>query len=192
VLLAEKPRYYWDACAWIALIQQEANRFDSLAYVVEEAKAKRVEIWTSNFTLAEVYKRACDDEQKSLLPTQDRAFEDLILQDFVQRVQVDYDIGALARRLLRSYPAIAKPQDGIHLATALLNNVDELHTFDRENLIDLSEKIARKDGKMLKIGAPPRRPAPPAPRPLPLFDRPELKSDGDDEKQAEGRAVKGK
>ena len=21
--LAEKPKYYWDACAWIALIQQE-------------------------------------------------------------------------------------------------------------------------------------------------------------------------
>ena len=26
--LADTPRYYWDACAWIALIQQEQDRFD--------------------------------------------------------------------------------------------------------------------------------------------------------------------
>jgi hypothetical protein len=67
--LADLPKYYWDACAWIALIQKEADRFDPLSYVIEEAKAKRCEIWTSAFTLAEVYKRACDGEQKSLLPT---------------------------------------------------------------------------------------------------------------------------
>lgn len=58
--LAEKPRYYWDACAWIALIQQEPNRFESLSYVIELAKKWDVEIWTSNFTLAEVYKRPVD------------------------------------------------------------------------------------------------------------------------------------
>jgi predicted nucleic acid-binding protein len=165
--LAEKPRYYWDACAWIALIQQEPDRFDSLKYVVEEAKATNVEIWTSTFTLAEVYKRVCDDEQKGLLATQDQNFEDLILQTFVQRVQVDYDVGVLARRLLRAHPTIQKPQDGIHLATALLNNVDELHTFDRENLLVLTERIPRKDGKPLRICGPPKRPKP---KPLPLFE----------------------
>ena len=165
--LAEKPRYYWDACAWIALIQQEPNRFDSLSYVIDEARATNVEIWTSTFTLAEVYKRVCDDEQKSLLPRQDQIFEDLILQHFVQRVQVDYDVGVLARRLLRKHPTIQKPQDGIHLATALLNNVDELHTFDRENLLSLSDRIPRKDGKHLRICNPPKRPKP---KPLPLFE----------------------
>ena len=72
-----------------------------------------------------------DGVQKSLLPPQDEIFEDYILQDFVTRVQVDYDVGVLARRLLRAYPVIQKPQDGIHLATALLNNLDELHTFGR-------------------------------------------------------------
>ena len=182
--LADKPKYYWDACAWIALIQQEPNRFDSLNYVIEEARNKRVEIWTSNFTLAEVDKRTCDDEQKSLLPTQDRTFEDFILQDFVERVQVDYDVGVLARRLLRAYPTIQKPQDGIHLATALLNNVDELHTFDRDNLLGLSERIDRKDGKKLRICHPPRRPAPPPAKPLPLFER--LEERQNDDKAAEG------
>jgi len=184
--LADHPRYYWDACAWIAIIQQEPDRFDSLSYVIDEAKAKRCEIWTSTFTLAEVYKRACDGEQKSLLPANDQTFEDLILQDFVQRAQVDFDTGVLARRLLRKFPIIQKPQDGIHLATALLNDVDELHTFDRENLLDLSEKIARKDGQKLRICHPPKRPAPSKPEPLPLFQKLEEGANASETKAAEG------
>ena len=168
--MAEKPRYYWDACAWIALIQQEPIRFDSLSYVMGEAKAGNVEIWTSNFTLAEVYKRPCGEpDQSGLTAAEDAPFEDFILQGFIQKVQVDYDVGVLARRLLRLYPVIVKPQDGIHLATALLNNVDELHTYDRENLLGLTGKIDRKDGVKLLINNPPKRPAP-AMAPAPLFD----------------------
>lgn len=168
--MAEKPKYYWDACAWIALIEQEQERFDSLSFVIEEARAGRVEVWTSNFTLAEVYRRQCDDEQKSLLAANDTVFEDFILQDFVKRAQVDYDTGVLARRLLRTYPDIRKPQDGIHLATALFHNLDELHTFDRKNLLDLSNKIDRRDGQKLKIYHPPSRPKP---APLPLWEKAE-------------------
>ena len=160
VLLADTPKYYWDACAWIALIKRESGRFESLEYLVQQAKDGQVEIWTSNFTLAEVFKRSCDGEQKGLLVAEDKPFEDFVIQDFVKRVQVDFDVGTLARRLLRRYPEIAKPQDAIHLATALLNNIDELHTFDQENLIGLSNKIPRKDGAHLRICAPPAPPKP--------------------------------
>src|SRR5665213_113707 len=184
--LADKPKYYWDACAWIALIQQEQNRFESLSYLIEEAKNGKIEILTSNFTLAEVYKRPIDNGgQKSLLDTQDQAFEDYILQDFVSRVQVDFDVGTLARRLLRAYPTIQKPQDGIHVATALLNNVDELHTYDRANLLDLTEKIERQDGKKLRICHPPRPPVPAPVESLPLFKA--LDENGQSPKTAEGK-----
>jgi predicted nucleic acid-binding protein len=183
VRLADKPQYYWDACAWIALIQQEPGRFESLRHLIDEAKAGNVKIWTSNFTLAEVYKRPCGDEQKSLLPPNDEAFADYILQDFVERVQVDYDVGTLARGLLRKYPLIQKPQDGIHLATALLNNVDELHTFDRENLLGLTEKINRRDGKLLKICHPPK---PPQPQPKEPDLLTMIEEKADDAQRAEG------
>lgn len=166
--MADKSRYYWDACAWISLIQQDANRFDSLSYVVEEARNGKVEIWTSNFTLAEVYKRPCDGNTVGLTVAEDVPFEDFILQDFVTRVQVDFDVGTLARRLLRQHPGIVKPQDGVHLATALLNNCDELHTYDRENLIGLSGLLDRPDGTKLKIGPPPNRPVPPLPEKTPF------------------------
>lgn len=168
--MAEKSKYYWDACAWIALIQQEPGRFESLKHIADEAKSGRVEIWTSNFTLAEVYKRPIDNGQASLLPANDAAFEDYILQPFIQRVQVDYDIGKLARTLLRKYPVIQKPQDGVHLATSLISNIDEMHTYDRENLLGLDGKLATRDGKMLKICKPPKPPQPVPAEPLPIED----------------------
>lgn len=153
--MANKPRYYWDACAWIALIQRDAGRVEALEHIIQEAKNGKVEIWTSNFTLAEVYKRPCDDEKKGLTASEDIPFEDFIVQKFVERAQVDWDVGILARRLLRKYPVIVKPQDGIHLATALLNNIDEVHTFDRENLLGLDGLLARPDGVKLRICHPP-------------------------------------
>jgi predicted nucleic acid-binding protein len=162
--LADRPKYYWDACAWIGLIQQEQGRFEKLKFIIEQAQSGNVKIWTSLFTLAEVYKRPLGDGIFKELPLEkDSEFEAYILQDFVGRVQVDYDVGTCARTLLRKYPTIVKPQDGIHLATALLNNVDELHTFDRPNLLNLTGQIARLDGQMLKICHPPD---PPKPEPI--------------------------
>lgn len=179
--MVDKPRYYWDACAWIALIQQEPGRFENLTYVIDEAKAGKAEIWTSNFTLAEVYKRPCGDPKASgLTPDEDTPFEAYILQGFVQRVQVDYDVGVLARRLLRKYPEIVKPQDGIHLATALLNNIDELHTYDRDNLLGLTGKIERADGVKLLIKNPPKRP-PPVKADAPLLAALEKEQDEEDQ-----------
>lgn len=169
------------------MIQQDADRFDSLSYVIDEAKNGKAEIWTSNFTLAEVYKRPCDGDMKGFSVAEDVPFEDYMLQDFVTRVQVDFAVGTLARRLLRNYPAIVKPQDGIHLATALLNNVDQLHTYDRENLLGLSGLIDRPDGAKLQICHPPKRPAPPAPEKTPL----ERAIDDATAKTGEGQAASG-
>ncbi|MGY4227756.1 putative nucleic acid-binding protein [Bradyrhizobium sp. USDA 4503] len=189
--MVEKTKYYWDACAWIALIQQEEGRFSRLKHLIEQAQSGGVEIWTSNFTLAEVYKRPLTKGlAKQLPPDKDSEFEAYILQSFVTRVQVDYDVGTCARTLLRKYPTIVKPQDGIHVATALLNNVDELHTFDHENLIDLSGKIARLDGKMLKICLPPEPPKPAEPVAPPKTPMEEFidESKTEDAKKASGSA----
>ncbi|MCA3559686.1 MAG: PIN domain-containing protein [Aestuariivirga sp.] len=187
--MADKPRYYWDACAWISLIQKETGRFENLAYVIDEAKAGSAEIWTSYFTLAEVYKRPCGHPTASgLAPDEDTVFEAYILQDFVQRVQVDFDVGVLARRLLRTYPTIVKPQDGIHLATALLNNIDELHTYDRENLLGLSGQIKRQDGGKLLINAPPKRPQPKK-APAPLLEGLEKELDEEGDQAASGKSA---
>ncbi|WP_245295659.1 type II toxin-antitoxin system VapC family toxin [Rhizobium rhizosphaerae] len=154
------PRYYWDACMWLALIKKEPGRFDACKYVIERAQRGEVEVWTSTFTMAEVYKRKCADIWTGLPDADDDAFADYIEQDFVIRVALDVAVGTTARNLLRLHPAIGKPQDAIHLATALIENVDELHTFDQRDLLGLSGKIQRLDGVKLKICHPPEPPDP--------------------------------
>nr|WP_172685430.1 type II toxin-antitoxin system VapC family toxin [Methylobacterium oryzae] len=167
--MPSKPKYYWDACAWIALIKQETGRFDACKHTIELAEEGKVEIWTSAFTLAEVYKRRIDGGSTSLEAEKDKDFEDYIEKDFVQIVQVDADVGTAARRLLRAFPDIGKPQDAIHVATALLNDMDELHTFDRADLLNLSGVLDRSDGNKLTICHPPSPPPPPPSTPS-LFD----------------------
>lgn len=153
---------YWDACVWITLITDSGtSNHDSCLYVLEMAQRGECRIWTSTFTLAEVFKRKCDMEMVGLAEGYDEKFEDLIEQDFVMKIQVDMDVGTVARRLLRKFPKIGKPQDAIHVASALLENIDELHTFDREDLLSMSGQLERADKVKLIIKPPPERPIPP-------------------------------
>jgi predicted nucleic acid-binding protein len=134
---------------------------------MEQAEQGHLEIVTSAFTLAEVFKRKCAAEADELPPSSDTTFEDYLLKDFIVLVGVDREVGTYARRLLRTHSEIKKPQDAIHLATAALNNVDEFHTYDGKNLLPLNEKIARADRAMMRVCTPI---APPPGASGPLFE----------------------
>jgi predicted nucleic acid-binding protein len=123
-------------------------------------------LFTSFFAFAEVFKAKCEGPAKPLAEAQDRNIEALLRQPWVQPVVVDERIGTAARRLMRRHPECKKPSDAIHLATALALNVDEMHTYDRSDLICLSDKVTRADGVALKICTP-YVTAPPLPLPLP-------------------------
>ncbi|NBC34378.1 MAG: PIN domain-containing protein [Alphaproteobacteria bacterium] len=137
---------------------QDSIRFACCSYVIGLARAGKCEVWTSSFTLAEVYKRKCGDSRVGIPEKSDEIFEDFIEQDFIKKVSVDVDIGKIARRLLRRFPKIGKPQDAIHVATCLWENIDELHTFDHDNLIALNGQLDRFDRQKLKICLPPYPP----------------------------------
>lgn len=151
-------RVYWDSCNWIGLINDEEKKIASLRYVYEQAKNKEIEILTSTFTLSEVYRLKCEDGEKRLPEDKDKIFEELLDQEFVFHVTVTREIGIYARRLLRRIDGLKCPQDAIHLASAAINNVDELHTFDGNHLLPFDQKIDRKDGQKLRICAPPNPP----------------------------------
>jgi predicted nucleic acid-binding protein len=160
--LAEKKNVYWDSCVWLTLIKEELG-YEACEYVIDEAKKGNIQIWTSSLTLAEVYKFKCDGVSKELEQTKDAAFEDYISQDFVTEVQVDHDIGVRARRLCRFHQVLKKPNDGIHLASALRENLDEFHTTDRVDLLPLNGSILNDNGSAIKICKPPVKPVvPPA------------------------------
>jgi len=103
----------------------------------------------------------CDGGNKALATAKDVDFEKFIEQDYIVEVQVDHDIGVLARRLCRQHLQLKKPNDGIHLASAVLHNLDEFHTFDNENILPLNGQIKRQDNKLLTICKPLPRPLPP-------------------------------
>lgn len=153
--MADKVRIYWDACVWISMVNGYAAREANCLDVIRRARDGELEIWTSSLSLAEVFKAKVNGDHLALEEVKDQAFADYIEQDFVQEVQVDHDVGMYARKLLRQFGPLKKPNDGIHLATAVLNNCDELHTYDSENLIPLSGQVECPNGKLLLIREPP-------------------------------------
>jgi predicted nucleic acid-binding protein len=144
---------------------EEAKHADCRA-VWEEAQRGDAILFTSFFAFAEVFKAKCEGPAKPLAEAQDRNIEALLRQRWVQPVVVDERIGTAARRLMRQHPECKKPSDAIHLATALALNVDEMHTYDKSDLIRLDRKVLRADGIPLKICTP-YVPAPPLPLPIP-------------------------
>lgn len=128
--------------------------------MIDLAKNGNAELWTSAFTLAEVWKKKCDAAKVGIQEEQDRAFEDYIEQEFIKKTNVDVDVGNLARRLLRRYPGLGKPQDAVHVASCLLANIDELHTFDGTDLLKFDGLLPRLDKVKLRICAPPQPPEP--------------------------------
>lgn len=148
-------KVYWDACIWIGLINKEVDLADSCAFLIEQAQEGKFQIWTSSLTLAEVYKKKCDGDIIELAEENDRDFESYVSKDYFVEVQVDHDIGVLARQLLRKHPELKKPNDAVHLATAIIYNLDEFHTIDGDDLLPLNGKITRRDGVNLVICKPP-------------------------------------
>lgn len=150
--LAKVKTVYWDSCVWLRLINEEED-YESCQSVLNAAQRGEVQIWTSSLTLAEVYKFKCD-VPKSLAVAQDEIFEAYIASDFVIEVQVDHEIAVMSRRLCRRHLPLKKPNDGIHLASAIVNNIDEFHTFDQDDLLILNGKVNRADGTELMMCKP--------------------------------------
>ncbi|MFT8245767.1 type II toxin-antitoxin system VapC family toxin [Roseomonas sp. BN140053] len=163
---APPKRLYWDACSWIALIQDETvsdadtgvmeHRGSMCRAVVAAAKKNIVELATSAFSLAEVCKRPPPGT-----PADAATLAAFFENSWVLNVSVDTYVGGLARDLLLDGHPGLKPADAVHLASALAARVEAFHTFDRR-LLKLSGKIVALDGSPLLI-CKPEVPAPPAP-----------------------------
>jgi predicted nucleic acid-binding protein len=173
--LADPPlKVYWDSCAWIGLVNAEADKLHPLRAIWEDAQKGKYEIWTSAYVHLEVFK-AKNEKGDPLSPHEsDERIEAMLTQPFVKRVQLDIQIAKCARDLRRSLDSLglkSRP-DAIHLATAVYWNLDELHTWDKKHLLDLNGHVDRRDGKPILIRIP-------GPEVMgPLFAAPEITSHG--------------
>lgn len=163
--MANSPRrLYWDSCTFLGLINQEPGKVSDCTAVWKEAEEGDALIYTSFFTFAEVFKVKCEQSAKPLSEEEDKKIEALFRQKWIRPIIVDERIGVLARRLMRTHTECKKPSDGIHLATALVLNVDQMNTFDGSDLLILDGKVNRADGQPLKICRPQPMPKPSSPQ----------------------------
>jgi hypothetical protein len=76
----------------------------------------------------------------------------------------------------------------VHAATAILNDVDELHTFDGADLLAFDGILPMPNGKKLKICKPPKHPVPDQ---SDLFAEDERDADNKDDDSAEKDSAAG-
>jgi predicted nucleic acid-binding protein len=147
-------RLYWDSCTFIGLINSEAGKHADCRAVWLEVERGEAQIITSFLTFAEVFKAKCEGKAKPLEEDREDAVAGFFSSERILPVVLDRRTAELARKLMRRHPECKKPTDAIHLATAILLNVDELHTYDGSDLLVLTDKVARQDGEMLIICTP--------------------------------------
>jgi predicted nucleic acid-binding protein len=155
--VANSPnRFYWDACAWIAFIQKETveppggqaeDRESMCRSVLIAAKAGKVESATSTLSLVEVCKDPASASEAA------SRFHEFLELEYVLLVTLDRAIGEKARELMQGGYSGLKPLGATHLATAIVANAHEMHTFDRK-LLDLDGLLAKAGGLNLKICKP--------------------------------------
>lgn len=153
--MAKVDRYYWDACAWLGLLNSESAKHRELEIIWKRAENRECELLTSALSQVEVFKKKCEGEDPKPLSTEnDQLIAEMFRQPHVLIAQLDSIIGENARALLRKHPELKKAPDAIHLATALFHDCNAMHTYDSANLLSLSGKLTCRNGKLLEICIP--------------------------------------
>jgi PIN domain nuclease of toxin-antitoxin system len=154
--LADPRMVYWDACAWIGFINEEAAKIGPLRYIWESARRGEHEIWTSVYSYLEVLKIKAESGDQIPIDESNRRIDEMFQQPHVKRVQLDTEVARFARSLKQTHhdAGLKSRPDSIHIATAAYYNLDELHTWDNAHILPFDGKIMRRDGKPLRILIP--------------------------------------
>lgn len=130
-------RYYWDSCIFLAWLRNENRKEGEMAGIkdyVRRLQNREIRVMTSAITYAEV--------TASKLPVGvDQQFLDLMRSTKVDVIGADIRVTKMARDLRDYYSSqperfnsktLCAP-DAIHLASAIIYQASEFHTFDGSN-----------------------------------------------------------
>lgn len=141
--------YYWDACIFIAWLQDEqrpSGEMEGLAAVVNQISRNEAAMLTSVLTRAEVLDSSLSESTRKI-------FENIFKRSNIYQVDVTGKISEVAHEIRDFYKKLGrsvKTPDATHLATAIIHSADEFHTFD-DKLLGLSGDVA---GYPLKVVRP--------------------------------------
>lgn len=135
--MARRKRIYWDSDAFLGYFNNEPDKQSKCEGVLQAADEGAVVIVTSALTLTEVLyvkgKSKMDVSKRDLV---DQFFK----SDYISVHNVTRPIANMARDLVWDHNV--RPKDAIHVATATINKVEELNTFD-EKLLGLDGKTGK-------------------------------------------------
>lgn len=150
--MAKAVRLYWDSCAWLGLLNGEADKRRELEIVYGHAKQGRYELWTSTIAMIECRRLASEhQDRKPLSEENEKIIADLFMQPCVKPIPLAVDIADAARKLWRSTPKLRPFQDAVHVASALRWNVETMHTYDNDDLLHLDGQLQCRNGNSLTI-----------------------------------------
>jgi predicted nucleic acid-binding protein len=116
---------YWDSCAFLAWLQNEADRVDACRDTIEQAKRGEVLLVTSALTVAEVL---WIKEGPRLTSDKATLLNRFFRRSYIRVVNVDRATAERSQSLV--WADGIRPKDAIHVATALKYQCDVLETFD--------------------------------------------------------------
>ena len=153
--MAKPVKIYWDTCAFIGLLNAESDKKRELEIVYGMARAGKVELWTSTLSMIECRRLKSEQHKaKPLDDENDKKISAIFNQPFIKPIPLASDIAENARGIWRQTAGLGKYQDAVHLASAVRWNVEVMHTYDRDDLLHLSEKLTCRSGNPLKICYP--------------------------------------
>jgi len=117
---------YFDSCAFLAWLKNEAGRVNIISQIFDEANNGRLKIVTSTLTIAEVL-----DIQgyRNPIPIEARdAVRTLFKNEWIITKGLNRRIAEISQELVWTHGI--KPKDGIHVATAMIFNIKQLYTYD--------------------------------------------------------------
>ena len=131
--------------------------------IVGAAIKGEIQIYTSTVSFVECVHINGRDR---LSPAHEEIIQRFFEHRFIRPINCDRQIAVEARKLLWRYPSL-KYKDAIHVASALDQRVDAMHTYDNGDLIPLSNKLGIP---ALRICQPEY--TNPSPLPLPTLELP--------------------
>ena len=132
---SERIKVYWDSNCFLGLLKQESDKINACMGTIDKAEKGELLIVTSAITFIEVIKMPGEPPLKQ---ESEKIIEQFFKNSFMHIINVDREIGTIARDLLWKHDAL-KPKDSIHVASAIFHKIPKLNTFD-EHLLKLTNK----------------------------------------------------
>ena len=130
---------YWDSDCILGWLKNEPDKNQLCEGTLDAAEKGKIKIGVSALSLVEVLRVK---GHKKLTANNEKKIRRFFDNDYFVLYDVDQWIGEKARDLVWQYNV--EPKDAIHTATAVLNNISTLNTFDNK-LLGLDNSIPLDD-----------------------------------------------